>query len=79
MGLPEEGRELDDRSRFKITLKLANTVDVQSVIEFCQKKKQTTQITNTVVSIPRIILPCLPASLRRNSGLTCPDDWHPGG
>jgi hypothetical protein len=76
VGLPEEGRELDDRSRFKITLKLANTVDVQSIINFCKKDKQATQIANTVVSIPRIVLP---ASLRRNSGLTCPDDCHPGG
>lgn len=50
VGLPEEGRELDDRSRFKITLKLANTIDLQSVVDFCQKEKQTTQIANTVVS-----------------------------
>lgn len=50
VGLPEEGRELDDRSRFKVTLKLANTVDLDSIVDFCKKEKQTTQIANTVVS-----------------------------
>ncbi|BEJ14915.1 hypothetical protein CspHIS471_0406820 [Cutaneotrichosporon sp. HIS471] len=50
VGVPEEGRELDDRSRFKLTLKLANTVDLQSIMDFCNKNKQTLQIANTVLT-----------------------------
>ncbi|BEI84075.1 hypothetical protein CcaverHIS002_0406790 [Cutaneotrichosporon cavernicola] len=50
VGVPEEGRELDDRSRFKLTLKLANTIDLQSIMDFCSKNEQTLQIANTVLT-----------------------------
>lgn len=50
MGLPEEGRELDDRSRFKITLQLANTVNLQNIVDFCKREKSNTLTANTVVS-----------------------------
>lgn len=47
VGVPEEGRELDDRSRFKITLKLASTVDLQSIIDFCSNDRQSAEMANT--------------------------------
>jgi len=49
--LPEpDGREPNDHSRFKVILQHANTVDLDSVMRFCKKEKQTTQEQETVVS-----------------------------
>ncbi|KAL7419978.1 Protein argonaute [Cryptotrichosporon argae] len=43
VALPEPGRELDDRSRFKVTLKVANEIDPQRFVRFCRGERQSTQ------------------------------------
>lgn len=55
VGLAPPGKELDDRSRFKLTIKYAALVDNQALFKFCKKDKQTLAICNTVVDTRPIL------------------------
>lgn len=50
VALKEDDKEVDDRRRFKVQFALANVIDLNSLVEFCQGQKQNEKTKETMVS-----------------------------
>jgi hypothetical protein len=48
--LKEDGKDGDDRRRFKVQFALANVIDLNSLSEFCRGEKQNEKTKETMVS-----------------------------
>ena len=48
--LKEDEKEPDDRRRFKVQFALANVIDLNSLQEFCEGRKQNEKTKETMVS-----------------------------